>query len=75
MESQFDVLSNDIDIAKKYEFLVQNRKKKLKIGFFDNFACFGRNTERIFSALRASMTYNKNMFSEKFLKIRLKFCE
>ena len=59
MESQFDVLSNDIKIAKKYEFLEQNRKKNLKIGLLNNFARFGRNTRRIFSALRASKTNDK----------------
>ena len=41
---QFDVLSNDIENTKKYEFLVQNQEKNLKIRFFDNFARFGKNT-------------------------------
>ena len=35
MESQFYVLSNDIKIAKKYEFLEQNRKKKIKNRTFE----------------------------------------
>ena len=31
---QFDVLSNDSEIGKRYEFLVQNRKKKSKNSIF-----------------------------------------
>ena len=34
MESQFNVLLNDTKIAEKYEFLVQNRKKKSKNRIF-----------------------------------------
>ena len=33
-KSQFNVLSNDIETVKKYEFLVQNRKKKSKNRIF-----------------------------------------
>ena len=68
METQFNVLSNDTDIAKKYEFLIQNRKKNLKIGFFDNFARFGRNTRRLFSALQVSTINDKIHVLQKNLK-------
>ena len=40
MESQFDVLSNDTEIAKNYEFLVQNRGKKSKNRIFRLFHAF-----------------------------------
>ena len=72
MKSQFDLLLKDAEIAKKYEFIVENRKKKLKFGFFDNFALISGNIRRFFSALRPSTIYNKRHVLRNFFKNSLK---
>ena len=76
MKSQFDVLSTDIEIAKKIRIFSTKWEKNLKIGFIDNFTRFIRNTQRMFSALRAYSTNNKRHVLRKFFKkFRRKFCE
>ena len=56
------------ELVMKYQFLVQNRKKILKFGFFDNFSHIGGNIPWIFSVLRASTTILKlqNFFTPRF---------
>ena len=53
---------------KKYQFLVQNRDKILKFGFFDNFSHIGRSIPWIFSVFLASTTILK---IQKFFTLKL----
>ena len=53
------ISSKDPELVKKKQFLVENRNKIKKFGFFDNFSRISEYIPWIFSVLRASTTIFK----------------
>ena len=67
--------SNDAQIAKKYELLVQNHNENKKIGFFDKSVCIGEIFDGYFRRFKHRRPTLRDTFSESFEKIRQKLRE
>ena len=68
IENQFDLLSNDSKIVKKYKFLVQNWNKIPKFKFFVIFVCIGKKYSNDFFGTSDFDDKNSNTYYAKKIK-------